>query len=110
MSKQIAFNMFHTNTNSPGTGKQVNVDYCNIITLEITSTGNATVVFEGSIGNGNFYPLQAIRLSDFSNATGTTGSNLGELWTLDISALVHFRVRVTSVSGTVSVNGVMINS
>lgn len=68
----------------------------------------ATVVFEGQcIKDGAWRPLGAV-LSDYSAVASTT-STINSLWSVSLDAITKLRVRVSAISGTLTVKGVVIN-
>lgn len=83
-----------------GDGNLFEVGSFKTITIEISGTSTSrTVIFEGSSVSGTYYAIQGVRLSDLSTASQTTGT--GELWQFDVTGLVNFRARLSSVTGGV---------
>lgn len=86
------------NVTTTGTGTPFTVGAYKTLTIEITGTSTSqNINFEASSISGTYYPIQGVRLSDYSMATSTTGIN--EVWTFDITGLQNFRANLTSVSG-----------
>lgn len=79
------------------------------ITIFITGTSiSRTINFEGSDGEGNWFPALAVKLPDMTMASSTTGIN--EVWVLDTSNFVKYRINIVAISGgTVRITGKIVN-
>ena len=93
------------NATANGNGTPFTVGSYKTLTVEVTGTSaSRTVVFEAQSTSGAWYPIQGVKLQDFSMATQTTGN--GEVWQFDITGLAAFRARVSAIAGgNVSVRG-----
>jgi hypothetical protein len=81
-----------------GNGTAFSVGGYSVLTFEISGTSTSrTIIFEGAGASGIFQAIQAVKLSDFSLATQTTGNS--ELWQVDVEGLHQFRARVSAVAG-----------
>lgn len=88
-----------------GNGTVFNVGTFKTLTLSITGTSTSrTIVFEVADTDGNYTPIQGVKLNDFAMGTQTTGT--GEKWTFEVTGVTTFRARVTAVAGgNVTVKG-----
>lgn len=87
-------------------GTEINVAGYSLLTFEISGTSTArTIVFEAAAASGAWIAIQAVKLSDFTTATQTTGT--AELWQVDLTGLSKFRTRLSTVptGGNVTVKG-----
>jgi len=68
------------------------------LTVSVTGTSTSrTVVFEAADTNGNYTPIQGVRLSDFAMDSQTTGT--GEKWTFEVTGVTTFRARIDEIAG-----------
>lgn len=90
---------FHNSVTTTGSGKELNVTNITNVNFEISGTAtSSTCIFEGkSVDDGSFYPIQCVNLTTLSLANQTTSK--GELWQIDCTGLVSFRVRISVISG-----------
>ncbi|MEF3310819.1 hypothetical protein PV433_18200 [Paenibacillus sp. GYB004] len=97
--------VLHDASTAAGDGTALAVGAYRTLTLEITGTSTSrTIHFEGASVGGTYYPLKGIRLSDLAMGTQTTSS--GEVWQFEVTGLVTFRARISSISGgSISVKG-----
>lgn len=88
-----------------GNGTVFTVGAFKTITLSINGTSTSrTIVFEVADSDGNYTPIQGVKLNDFAMGTQTTGT--GEKWTFEVTGVTSFRTRVTAVAGgNVTVKG-----
>jgi hypothetical protein len=111
MPKNITRSLWiaHENAEETGNGDIFYTSvYDEIANIEITGTGESTVAFEGdAFGDGNFYPIMGVKLSDFSLATEV--SEKGVVYQVPLLGLKAFRARISAyTSGAVTVKGVVI--
>lgn len=102
--------IFQDSATTTGIGKLLYSNRNDNCTIFITGTSTSrTIQFEGIDNEGNVFPIQGVRLSDYTKATLTTGTN--EAWTIDISNVVGFQVHITTIAGgTVRVTGKVFES
>lgn len=91
--------IFHDSSTSESNGNIYTINNnANSITFEITGTSaSRTLLFEGESISGTYYPINCVNLVTLAVATQTTGNN--ELWQVDLTGLIGFRIRISSVSG-----------
>lgn len=90
--------VFQDKETSASVGTDMISEKCDHVTLYITGTATSSLVlFEGSDKDGNWYASPAIRLSDLSCSSQTTGIN--EAWTIDLSNWFSVRTNISSISG-----------
>lgn len=81
-----------------GAGTPFTVGAYKTLTLSITGTSTSrTIAFEVSDADGNWTPIQGVRLSDFTLDTQT--STTGEKWTFEITGTTAFRANLVAISG-----------
>jgi hypothetical protein len=94
-------------TTTIGNGTTFKSGRNNQITIYITGDSlSRTILFEGCDGEStpNWFPITAVKLSDLTSATSTTGNN--EAWTIDLAQWVGIRCRISAiVGGTVKITG-----
>lgn len=77
------------------------------ITIYITGDSTSrTILFEGCDAEStpNWFPIPAVKLSDLTSATSTTGNN--EVWVIDMAQWVGVRCRISAIAGgTVKITG-----
>ncbi|MFS0723869.1 hypothetical protein [Paenibacillus sp. 1P07SE] len=88
-----------------GNGTPLTVGEYKTLTIEVYGTSvSRTVIFEIQSVSNAWYPIQGIKIQDYSMATQTTGS--GEVWQFDITGVTAVRARISAVAGgNVSVRG-----
>jgi hypothetical protein len=98
---------FHNNISSVVTGNEYSVSSgATDISIEFTGTGTFTAIIEGKI-QSNYYPIKSVNLSSLTISSSV--SELNSLWQTDLVGLSALRVRITSISGTVSIYGRSVN-
>jgi hypothetical protein len=102
--------LFQSAATTTGNGELYLTNKADIVTLEITGTATSgTVIFEGLMPSGTYYPVRGIRLSDYSIATQSVA--VGELWEIDVTNFVAIRARISAVAGGyITVNSKVVNS
>lgn len=88
-----------------GNGTPFVVEGFKTLTIEIIGTSTSrTIFFEAASVSNISLPIQGVKLLDMSVGSSTTGNN--ELWQFDVTGLVSFRARLSSVAGgNVSIKG-----
>lgn len=102
--------IFQDSVTTTGTGTLLYPNRNDNVTVYISGTSTSrTIAFEGQDTENNWFAIQGVRLSDYSKANSTTGTN--EAWTIDLSGVVAFRANVTAIAGgTVRVTGKVVDS
>jgi len=76
------------------------------LVIEVTGAANTvrTVLFQVCGLSGVYYPIQGVRLSDFT--VGAQSTNLGEMWQFDVTGVTGVQANLTAITGgTVTVTG-----
>jgi hypothetical protein len=101
---------FHSNATAIGNGaifKTNGGETMNII-FKISSGGTFTAAFEGQIEyNGDWFPIPAANLTTLD--IGTTASDASAVYQIDLTGLETVRVRLSALSGTITVFGKGVN-
>lgn len=102
---RIASHTFQNAVTAAGQGTALTVGGYRTLTVEISGTSTSrTLEFKAAGPSGAYRQLTAVRLSDFTVASSTTGS--GELWQFDVTGLSSVIMDVTAVAGgNVTVQG-----
>jgi hypothetical protein len=102
--------LFQDAATTTGNGNLLYITKADLVTLEIYGTATSgTVIFEGLMPSGVYYPVRGLRLSDYTIATQSVA--LGELWEIDASNFVAIRARISAVGGGyITVNSRVVNS
>lgn len=94
--------VFHNETITASNGFELIVEN-DYVTVNIYITGDATsstLIFEGKDNFDNWYPIQCVNLSTLDIASQTTTSGTNQVWQCDLTGLVKFRVRISSITVT----------
>ena len=102
--------LFQDAETTTGNGNILYITKGDIVTLEVYGTATSgTVIFEGLMPSGTYYPVRGLRLSDYTVATQSV--SVGELWEIDASNFVAIRTRISAVSGgNITVTSRVVNS
>lgn len=98
MSQILNCFTFQDVTTTVQSGNEYINDFADIVTFEITGTSTSrTIIFEGLLLSGAWYPIQCGNLSTLVCSNQTAGNN--ELWQVEIGGFLRFRTRVSAISG-----------
>jgi hypothetical protein len=98
MSQILNYFTFQDATTTAQSGNEYKNDSADVVTFEITGTSTSrTIIFEGLLLSGDWYPIQCANLSTLVCSNQTTGNN--ELWQVEIGGFLRFRIRVSIISG-----------
>ena len=109
LQSKVKEHTFHDAENRLVSGNVLDVGSYRELTVDIY--GDFTykhILFEASGSSGQFQPIMGVKLTDFTMTTFTTGSDK-ETWTFNITGQKKIRMKISAVTGTVSIKGIAVS-
>jgi hypothetical protein len=105
----LAQHIFQDAVSVIGNGIVYNVNNYNPNSITFTIFGTSTsrtILFEGSLDNITFYPINCFNLSTSTLASSTTGKD--EIWQIAPEGLNYFRTKISAITGgNITISGVV---
>ena len=108
LQSKVKEHIFHDEESRLVSGNALDVGAYRELTVDIY--GDFTykhILFEAAGLSGQFQPIMGVKLSDFTMATFTNGDDK-ETWSFNISGQKKIRMKISAVTGTVSVKGIAV--